>query len=1834
MKYAPRSHKKHFLFRAASLGLALLLALPAQLLADVCGEGLGEPPFLSFGVKPNVLLMVDNSGSMLDLAYIDESDDGGQCMDNTYDSAKEYAGLFDPEVWYKWVESTPQWTSGETYSVNDFVYSEGVFFRATAVAGASIGTRITEDSNVTWARVHEIPLWAPGTVYPAKSFVQEGEQLYYTAAGGTANDPDSSDGISIDGDTGVTWVKKDSTWINGNAYAKYDVVSAAGMLFSADAAGTANGTGPWDDTGVTWSRLDEGSFQAVSTWTSSASPQTAFAGLPGTFYKQDDLYVKITSVGGVESGVSAFAATGNFLNWASASKFDIQKNILTGGKYHPDEEHLVGQGRGCSGRGFVKEVAVLDSGGASRVITLSIEGYKQDSWIDTTDDTTRIVIKGISAEGFVDSDRAQACQDAIDSITSGYDDGQGTTKQNVTDCLDYGGTNNIMAESNSAYNHSLHACWEMITKDYDAPADFGNVSEVQASCEHIYNLDMPPQTITYDQSGYLCFGIYNAAIPDARTPTGTGSDRIGYVGRCWKLGSLPAGCKTVSCPAGTPYDTGNPRCFQDNLYYTCTGSFNAKQDSCNKPWALKLEDADPDDGITCNTSALADPGGWAADTDLNPNNTQECIQEALWDYCGGLQVPEVIDPTDETVQTGTTLGMVGALIDSGVANMFGTDHALLVMKGYVKVDEAPEGLIQKYAEDMRLGAMRFNDNGAATECEDKGDDSTDPISYDCPAGNQDGARIISEIGLGDDHTAELVEAINDVQANAWTPLAEAMYTAIGYFTQNDAYKCQDTDFTVGDDPVQFYCQDNHVVIITDGASTADLHSGMQSLATDAVKIPDTIDPTDDATCDDLFSSSYFDNLTAFAYQATAEDLYPDGKSQIDSEDKQTVQTHIVVSGTVRDNGEDDECNPKNLMTNAAANSDTELLTSATPDQLRANLQKVLESIRKGASAGSAASVISSSRGGEGAIFQAIFWPKLRVPSDPTNKDKELRWAGEVHSLFVDSTGYLYEDSDGDRVLNTSLDKRVVVYFDEGANESKGCYGGLESDGSCAAENQVALDAVKYLWSANNWLAGITDADIVANRATYLSNSKRRYIFTWQDKNNDGIVDSGETLPFVASTDWAASTGISADRSSMATDFNVDPDGAAPDAKVDAIVDWVRGKDQVGLRSRLMDKGLNDDGTVKEPFTWRLGDVIHSTPTAVGAPAENLHLLYNDTSYGKFLARWKKRRQMAYFGGNDGMLHAVNAGFYNETLRKFCLTGSCLEADEAVAPALGAELWAYVPYNLLPHLKCLTNPNYEHKYYVDQRPRVFDAKIFTPEPQCLVSHTDPGCIHPEGWGTVLVGAMRFGGAPVNADDLPGAEATENRRFTSAYFLLDITNPEAPPALLGELTARDDGTTTELGFTTAIVTPVVMKDDASSANDWYLVMGSGPQAALTGNAMKGVSEQQPKLAILPLKELADKSKPFRILEAEPVSGTDSGRYLLAGSGNGFVSDLISVDYDLNKNYKTDAVYFGTVEGSTGAWSGKLYRLVTQDVIAGQQMVTKPFEWKDLTPSASGVIQPMFNPGQPITAAPAVGTDGYNYWVYFGTGRFFHADDKTDASQQSFYGIKELLNCDGSFPWLANVSKAPSGTALGQRGLVDASNILVTSSVALTAPLSCEGGGTGCLPNSGAVDTFVELIDWTAGRGCVDTDADEIPETPTGKDGWYRNFSITERPRERNVGQATLLGGLLTFTTYQPFDSVCKQEGLAYLYGLYYQTGTPWYRPVFGTELGLSGDYVEGSISLGLGLATTPNLHVGAGEGGKGPTAFVQTSTGEIVEVPQQDLPYQNFKSGRTSWEELIR
>ncbi|NLZ17261.1 MAG: hypothetical protein GX087_05955 [Desulfobulbaceae bacterium] len=2145
------------------LGAAMLLCQLAVATAfaashAACGRGLGEPPFLSYGVDHNLLLLLDNSGSMLDLAYAKDIlpsttnapadrvcfDDSFHSYNSSNTNSVSYAGNFEllipvapPAVpsevaWYKWVEGIQQWEHKE-YAEDALVYANGAIYRAQEVSGAaSSGKYLEADPEVVWELLLR-PYWRASTHYPANALVldQVTGHVYFSETGGTS----SAIATSPAEDTGIAWVRV-RTWTNTTNYAKGDlvqwknriyraqnaasslgdspvndrnvpwqevdpylwqpketyqaddVITFQGMVFRAKTAHTASGATIFEDNfAANWVRIDEGYYEMMT----AAAAQAACTGARGgtSVYSSPDMCIALDEADSSDttraSKMLAFAASGNALNWLMSSKFDIEKSILTGGKFEPQAERLISEGRGCSGSRFVKQLDVQKDG-VSHKLTLAVRGSRSEGEphlidrIDSTDDTTRIEVLAVTAGGY----DADVCQAAVTRITEHGLNGSQSWVDNCLTGLNKPAKDDPASKAHSALNHALQYCWQTDR----------NMNTIVSDCADVYK-HLPAASIPTFHRAYNCSGLYDQYLPH--------TERAGYMGRCWSpvssaTGSTcdpakitnPASCSGYPCEFIQNSDLLRNQSADASTTQVCTKLKNGK---CQNQRAWTTYYTDSVSGLGCNPKDYGKStevgGNWSSEIDGEPVETPApdsapydpdnnvkladaayfCVKAAMDDYCFDLTVPQVIDSSDQSLSTSSEVGNIPAqLVDSGVMTQLGVDRPIFVMKGYIKHVDPPEGLLQQNAENLRVGAMAFSPVGAATECTEA--TINDRIEQYCLAGDQDGARVIAPIRSGmmlsgqgvTRHIDTVVKAVNRTRATTWTPLAEAMYNAIGYYTQNKELRLHDSDFMTdadvlagwkantfyapgsyvlvegalwqnsiggnssataaditGDtalgwaqvggyqgawtnnnsysartivqhnskfyltlsggtshlkadavdanktgphfdegvtweplfDPVVYSCQENHILVLTEGASTADINAQVKSFVNgNALTNNEAIIDDDKDTrgrCEDgLLGSSLLDNLTYFAHDPDDKyGLYPEGNATtpvsdapFDEHIKNNLTTHVVVTGSLRDTNTADECNPAVLMRQAALNGGTERpVLGESPAQLEQQLRAIFNELRQRASAGSAASVISSARGGEGAIYQAVFWPEL-VRQDSQGANWSVSWAGDVHGLFLDDNGFMYEDTDFNRTMNPGQDsngdgtidvvgdRRVVVYFDQELKKTMACYNtSILELGSTKCTDAKDLMDVRFLWSASDWLSDyplnaagtrtLNALDTKANRSNHISKARQRYIFTWSDKNHDGVVDYGgdEVMDLTVSTGGTA-------WNALANNF-----GASNGIEVNNIISWLRGDDWLVDEdpngNGIIDAGepgdtVSGDGPLRRPmrsrqstftngdssfsFTWRLGDVIHSTPVTVGTPMEGYHQLYNDVSYAAFLAKYKGRRQMLYFGANDGMLHAVNGGFYSDVEKKFCMVeldsnGKCPNNDHVGdVPDLGAELWAYVPYNLQPHLKCLTSPLYAHKYFVDLKPRAFDAQIFSPSED-----------HPNGWGTILVGGMRFGGAPISTKELNTAD-TSNRQFISAYFILDITNPEKKPVLLAEMTQKLDANGTpeyaNLGYTTVTPTMVVAKGGSNleQVNKWYLVFGSGPHGK---DAMKGVSDQQARVSVFPLGGVVNNTlvdglvdtnnrpiRAMRIAKGHPVAESLSGgTFLLPGTEaadaeiKGFTSDLITVDFDIKSaragSYASDVVYFGTVEGAFGKYpdgsdfwngGGHLYRLVMNE--EGHDLRKNGIEFFDpskwavkpmlnlsgsYTVSGSGVTSQPKVPGnavQPITAAPAVGFDGDNYWIYFGTGRFFDPDDKTDRQQQGFYGLKEPVitqkittgsgkNAVTTTQWILNweaIEFNGLNNISGQKGLLQTDQIVVPESMSRDVKLSCRDGSKKCFPtNMDQTDpTFDKLEQYIAGRGTCSTAPDTLGYNRNCVDGWYANF-FPYGNRERNVGQAALLGGLTTFATYQPYNDVCLAEGNGFLYALYYRTGTAWRENVFGDTAGLEslthGTFVRSKMGLGRGLSTTPNLHTGGGlQGGDGVKAFAQTSTGEIKEIKQENLPIKNYRSGKGRWKVFER
>ena len=318
--------------------------------------------------------------------------------------------------------------------------------------------------------------------------------------------------------------------------------------------------------------------------------------------------------------------------------------------------------------------------------------------------------------------------------------------------------------------------------------------------------------------------------------------------------------------------------------------------------------------------------------------------------------------------------------------------------------------------------------------------------------------------------------------------------------------------------------------------------------------------------------------------------------------------------------------------------------------------------------------------------------------------------------------------------------------------------------------------------------------------------------------------------------------------------------------------------------------------------------------------------------------------MVYVGANDGMLHGIRA------------------SD-------GQEILAYIPSSVYSSgskegLHFLTDPNYEHRFYVDLTPTVSDVYINS------------------AWHTVLIGGLGGGG--------------------KGYFALDITDPSqfstaAPESLvLWEFNSTNlpnsDGD--NLGYTYA--RPTI----ANTAAGWFAFFGNGYNSASGHAALYAVKLSGPSGTAA----ASGNGKPWTTSDYVMID-VDKNTTM---TDNGMSTPAV---VDLNGDGVADRVYAGDLQGrmwafniedstetnwasaymtgnGANATSTPLFTATTSDLTTPEPITTRPVVIKNtkVTDNGSGN-----NSNLP------------NVLVLFGTGRYLdNLQDPEDKDAQTFYGI----------------------------------------------------------------------------------------------------------------------------------------------------------------------------------------------------------------------------------------
>ncbi|MFZ1984895.1 MAG: PilC/PilY family type IV pilus protein [Desulfatitalea sp.] len=825
--------------------------------------------------------------------------------------------------------------------------------------------------------------------------------------------------------------------------------------------------------------------------------------------------------------------------------------------------------------------------------------------------------------------------------------------------------------------------------------------------------------------------------------------------------------------------------------------------------------------------------------------------------------------------------------------------------------------------------------------------------------------------MGTDMTT-LVNAFEAKNADTWTPLAETMYVAMQYFRQEqpdsglDYYNLAVPNAVKGDSDDPYYqngspvrCAKSFVLMLTDGASTRD-QMVPPSLRNYYDQTSEYTPITDNTGCIENTGvncdlpdggSKYLDDVTYYAHTV---DL------RADLDDDQTLtfyavyafgndeNARLLLKEAARNGGFDDqngdnrpnghETDPPENRLEWDKNGDEDPDTYFEADDgyaLENRLMAAFGDIAKRSASGTSASVLATNSEGEGNMIQAYFIAsKENIAGTET-----ARWLGYLQSLWVDAQGILHDDSGDVNATLDDNDKEVV--FDTAGDGST-----MVSLNGGALQS---LDTLKPVFESGKRLSERDPAT--------------RKIFTFIDLDRDGTADESTDDPFdqtgeviAFKIDSAAAIkpylGVADNTLYGTAGMNL---GATHDARIANIINWVRGTEISGLRNRTLDG-----------VTYRLGDIVHSTPVTVSKPVDNYHTLYADASYLTYWREMKDRETMTYVGANDGMLHAFTNWQYglDSDKRPTYIEPAAAETNERI----GDEVWAFIPQAVLAHLKWPAHENYTHTYLVDGRPRVFDAKILPDDTYYMDSDSDPN------WGTFLVMGLRMGGKHITVSEDFGA-GVETRAFDPIYFCLDITDPRHP-RLMWERTYPN------LAMSWSRPAPLKVGER------WYLAFGSGP------TNYDGSSNQPGYLYV------ADLSTGQLLRQFGPIE---------TAASLGFFNDAVT--FDKNLNYNVDAFYATASFYSGGAWQGGVYKIAVpcsncqwdSDYDSGADLGydEDPNHW---------LFSKLFNSDRPITSPLSVSSEYEpasnidNVWLYFGTGRYLVKTDIANSDQQYLYGIKD--------------------------------------------------------------------------------------------------------------------------------------------------------------------------------------------------------------------------------------
>ena len=940
-------------------------------------------------------------------------------------------------------------------------------------------------------------------------------------------------------------------------------------------------------------------------------------------------------------------------------------------------------------------------------------------------------------------------------------------------------------------------------------------------------------------------------------------------------------------------------------------------------------------------------------------------------------------------------------------------------------------------------------------------------------------------------------------------------------------------------PIQYWCQNNFAVVMTDGLPTVDgdvtgeIPASLQDYDTDCDGASPACDTRDRKTSGgylyelDIFNpSDYFDDVAQALYEI---DLRPDIDDYDGNEVKNNILTYTIAFA--------DQDAVNNLLIKDAGNQGGgEAISAKDGGDLINKFTEVTNKILATTSSAASVSFNTGTLTNNSALYQALFTTS--------------RWSGDIRSYPVSPTS-------GDINFTCTLD-------------ATNCWSAADH------VDELAYDDASQVFDDNREIITYKRSE---NKAIPFARFASGYTYSATLPANGITADMVKDIcagPEAPTLEGTGDVCAYSDTDPTAAD-NSAANAAASKTYINQVIDYIRGDRTY--------EDINNSPTFRTRQSV-LGDIVHSSPAFVGAPSQGWPSIEETTNkfgvtgnrYSDYKTAKASRTKMLYVAANDGMLH----GFRTNTL------------STSVREKAGDELFAFIPSFLFSPtdgegLHYLTQPNYEHKYYLDLSPTITDYYGRTKDSTDTTTYSTST----DDWHTVLIAGSRGG-------------------VKKGIFAMDISAPltitesNTADKILWEFTNADD---VDLGFTYSRPTVAMTNAVKGGVNRWAAIFGNGyqndgstPPTGVSCTASLFVVFLDGGLDGIWTKGTDPNTADYMKIDTEV--GTNS-----AGNCNGLSTPAL---HDTDGDSILDRVYAGDVQGNMWAFdltcgaSG----CGSSDFNVAYKQGTNP---KPLF-TAKGPISTTYPSGhvQPIMIRPAVATNtsetttssnAPNLLVLFGTGQYHTVDDyQPTAKINTIYAIWD--NGTGKLTDDRSNSSASSSTLVQQFIYEEdsSSNPLVARD-----PVSLEEFPVR-INSSNTVDY-------------------------SSKYGWFIDLNAADSANnfaeERLVVDLTIRKDVVFFNTAIPNSQVCGAGGEGWLMGFNFVDGGEPASPVFDSNrngaIDDSDNATVGNVVTGVKIGSIPTSSTYVGD-----YKYTQGSDKNIDKIKVD--PGKGLREGRLSWREL--